>query len=97
METFDDLEFATSNDYLGIKCEMFFDNGYGISVIQSPYSHGGDSGLYEIAVLGSDGQLLYDTPVANDVVGYLTPQDVTNFMIEIQQLGGLKEFKFFRK
>jgi hypothetical protein len=97
METYYDLEFITTTDSLGIKCYKFFDNGYGISVVQSPFSYGGRDGLFEVAVLDSDGHIVYYTPVMEDVVGHLTPEGVTRYMGEIQKLGGLKEFKFFRK
>jgi hypothetical protein len=36
--------------------------------------------------LGTDGQLTYDTPVTNDVIGYLRDIDVTDVMEKIQQL-----------
>jgi hypothetical protein len=63
-----------------------FDNGYGVCVVKTPYSYGGDRGLYELAVLDSDGELHYDNPVANgDVVGYLRKEDVTDAMLVIQK------------
>jgi len=42
--------------------------------------------LYELAVLGKDGQITYDTPITNDVIGYLREMDVTDVMEKIQQL-----------
>jgi hypothetical protein len=30
--------------------------------------------------------LTYDTPVTNDVIGYLRPEDVTDVMAKIQKL-----------
>jgi U3 small nucleolar RNA-associated protein 14 len=42
--------------------------------------------LYELAVLDSNGELTYDTPVTNDVIGYLRDIDVTDVMEKIQQL-----------
>jgi hypothetical protein len=39
-----------------------------------------------LAVLGKDGQITYDTPITNDVIGYLRPMDVTDVMEKIQQL-----------
>jgi hypothetical protein len=41
-----------------------------------------------LAVLDSDGELCYDTPVTNDVIGYLRDIDVTDVdvMAKIQQL-----------
>ena len=87
LKTFDDLEFEGMDTfYNGVKSRMFFDNGYGISVVQHDYSYGGKLGKYEIAVLNSDGDLVYDTKVTNDVVGYLTPDEVSDYMIQIQEL-----------
>jgi hypothetical protein len=36
--------------------------------------------------LGKDGNLTYDTPVTNDVIGYLTEEDVTDVMKQVQEL-----------
>jgi hypothetical protein len=65
---------------------MHFDNGYGVSVVSHSYSYGGRDGLYEIAVLDSNDELTYDTPVTNDVIGYLTEEDVSNIMKQVQEL-----------
>jgi hypothetical protein len=42
--------------------------------------------LFEIAVLGKDGDLTYDTPVTNDVIGYLDPEGVSDIMEQVQEL-----------
>ena len=87
MKTFTDLNFrAHPNQFGGVQSVMEFDNGYGVSVVRTPYSYGGDKGLYELAVLDKDGQITYDTPITNDVIGYLREQDVTDVMEKIQQL-----------
>ena len=89
MKKFEDLEFKKiENDTFttGVRCEMVFENGYGVSVISHTYSYGGKEGLYEVAVLGKDGGLTYDTPVTNDVIGYLEPVEVTDIMKQVQEL-----------
>ena len=87
MKTFKDLEFKEHPNHLGgVQAVITFDNGYGASVVKTPYSYGGDKGLYELAVLGTDGHLTYDTPITNDVIGYLRDIDVTDVMEKIQQL-----------
>ncbi len=89
MKTFNDLEFKKhpmAEGLDGVVSRIFFDNGYGASVVKHQYSYGGDRGLYELAVLDKDGNLCYDTTVTNDVIGYLRPQDVTDVMEKIQQL-----------
>jgi hypothetical protein len=88
MKKFEDLPFESMDDtfMVGKKARMHFDNGYGVSVVSHTYSYGGKRGLYEIAVLDSNGELTYDTPVTNDVIGYLTEKDVSKVMKEVQEL-----------
>jgi hypothetical protein len=87
MKTFKDLEFEEHENHgEGKHAVITFDNGYGASVICTPYSYGGKVGLYEVGILGQDGHLTYDTPITDDVMGYLTEQGVTNVMKEIQTL-----------
>ena len=86
MKTFDDLEFIPHIMGVGIMSSTQFDNGYGASVIKSPYSYGGNQGLYELAVLNSEGELIYSTPITDDVIGWLRPEDVTDLLKQIQQL-----------
>ena len=87
MKTFKDLEFVEHPSHIGgVQARITFDNGYGASVVKTPYSYGGDRGLYELAVLDTDGHLTYDTTITNDVIGYLRDIDVTDVMEKIQQL-----------
>jgi hypothetical protein len=88
MKKFQDLPFFPINDrfMVGKKARMAFENGYGVSVVSHTYSYGGKDGLFEIAVLDKDGDLTYDTPVTNDVIGYLTEEDVTDVMKQVQEL-----------
>ena len=87
MKTFKDLEFEPHATGMGgVMSRIQFDNGYGVSVVKTPYTYGGDRGLYELEVLDSNGELHYDNPVANgDVVGYLRKEDVTDAMLVIQK------------
>ena len=89
MKTFKDLDFQphpNMGHVGGVQARIQFDNGYGASVVRSQYTYGGDKGLYELAVFGKDGHITYDTPITNDVIGYLRPEDVTDVMEKIQQL-----------
>jgi hypothetical protein len=86
MKTFKNLDFKPHpNNMGGVQAIEKFDNGYGVSVVRTPYTYGGKDGLYELAVLDNDG-ITYDTPITNDVLGYLSEQDVTEVLIKIQQL-----------
>jgi hypothetical protein len=62
-----------------------FANGFGASVIRGPYSYGGP-GLYELAVLGRDGQLTYETPVTGDVEGWLDEDRLQQLLDQVEAL-----------
>ena len=87
MKTFKDIEFKPNpmGEDFGIVSRTQFDNGYEVSVVKSEYTYGGDKGLYELAVF-KDGEITYATPITDDVIGYLRPEDVTDVMAKIQQL-----------
>jgi len=63
-----------------------FNNGYGASVICNSTSYGNAMGLFEVAVLDKDGELCYDTPITDDVIGYLTFQEVADTLKKIESL-----------
>ena len=89
MKTFNDLQFKEHPKgavYGGIISRIIFNNGYGATVVQGPHSYGGADGLYELAVVGKDDEICYDTPVTGDVEGYLSEAQVTDLLIKIQQL-----------
>jgi len=66
-----------------------FANSYGASVVQGPYTYGGGYGLYELAVLafnGNDWALTYDTPVTDEVIGWLDIPEVAEKLAAIAAL-----------
>jgi hypothetical protein len=70
----------------GIQILVEFPNHYGASIV------GGQEGLYgdgvrtfEIGILHND-SLCYSTPISDDVLGYQTPQEVTEVLQSISQL-----------
>jgi len=69
----------------GVQHTYKFPNGYGASVIRHEGSYGYSQGLWELAVLDGD-DLCYSTPVASDVLGYLTEEDVLLKLGEIKAL-----------
>lgn len=86
---FSDLQFNPHPNWPGIQAKHFFPNGYGVSVIQSPNSYGGDDGLYELAVLKGDetnSKITYDTHITRDVIGYLTEDEVTELLTQVSSL-----------
>jgi hypothetical protein len=55
-----------------------------MSVIQSPFTYGNN--LYEMAVLDRNGSICYTTIITNDVLGYLSTEEVTDYMNRINNL-----------
>jgi hypothetical protein len=84
--TFNELNFQQHPMGMGKQCIVQYSNGYGASIVQGPHTYGGQNGLYEIAVFGKDGQITYDTPVTNDVLGYLSEQEVEKTLMDIKNL-----------
>lgn len=65
-----------------------FSNGYGAQVSRSETSYGNENGegLWELGVLGPDGQLTYTTPITTGVLPYLSDADVAALLDEIAAL-----------
>ena len=62
----------------------FFSNGYGVSIISHDHSYG-----LELAVLKGNEDtwaICYDTPITNDVLGYLEPEQLTEVIKEVKAL-----------
>ena len=77
----------TKNCILGGVQKVYqFPNGYGASVVKHDHSYGGSQGLWELAVLGKDGELNYETPVASNVLGWLTDEEVDGVLAQINEL-----------
>ena len=84
---FIDLKFNEHpGHYGGVQAIVQFSNGFGASIVMTPHTYGGDRGLYELAVFGKDGQITYDTPITNDVLGYLSKEEVTETLKKIKEL-----------
>lgn len=68
-----------------------FPNKYGASVVKTRFTYGGDQDLWELAVLKFDDKsdkykLAYDTPITNNVLGYLSDEEVENILEQIKNL-----------
>lgn len=63
-----------------------FDNGYGASlIVGGMFAYGGR----EIAVLAFDGDewsICYSTPLTDDVIGHLSPEEARSTLLSIQNL-----------
>jgi len=74
----------------GIKYVFRFKNGYGASVIKNKYSYGNEDNLWELAVIvfvsRGTWHLCYNTPITNDVEGYLSNRQVRSLLKRIKRL-----------
>jgi hypothetical protein len=61
-----------------------FSNGYGASVIKNSASYGNEDDLWELAVLGIDGRIDYNTSIGDDVIGYLTEAEAQDILEQIK-------------
>ena len=74
----------------GVGLTIDFDNGYGASIVCHDMSYGGpfvegESNVYELAVL-HNGHLCYDTPITDDVLGWLTIEEINETLKKIKEL-----------
>lgn len=56
-----------------------------VSVIRSSMSYGGAEGLFELAMLRND-KCCYDTPITDDVIGWLDEEGVLNILEDVQRI-----------
>lgn len=91
--TFNELDFKSTNENNPIssrQAKLFFENGFGVSVVIGPHTYGGTEGLYELAVLeGTKGnwEITYDTPLTDDVLGRLSEKEVEDTIAWVKELG----------
>jgi len=80
-------EFLKETNYYhgGVQHTYKFPNGYGASVIKHEYSYGGTDGLWELAVLDTEDEITYHTPITQDVIGHLTWDNVEKYLQEIKE------------
>ena len=96
MKSFKDITFKPHSFGEGLHGLIFFDNGYGLSVVRfksqlskqySSYTSNEDE--WEIAVLFGDEkkyEITYNTHITDDVIGNLTEGEINWIMIQIQEL-----------
>ena len=56
-----------------------------VSVIRSSMTYGGNQGLFELAMLRND-KCCYDTPITDDVRGWLEVEDVLDILEDVQRI-----------
>lgn len=62
-----------------------FSNGYGASIITGTAFYTSEDAPYELAVLYNN-EITYDTELTGDVLGYLTEDEVNEYLLEIEAL-----------
>ena len=75
----------TGSTQFNDQARLFFDNGYGVSVITGPAAKGN----FEIAILkGTEKKcgICYDTGITDDVIACNTKEDITDVMRQVQEL-----------
>lgn len=70
----------------GVAYVIHFPNGWGASIVRNRISYGGRVGKWELAVLDSMGDLSYETPITDDVVGWLDESEVADYLDRIAAL-----------
>ena len=74
----------------GVQYLFKFENGYGASVVKHSFSYGNQDDLWELAVIkyddSGDWDLNYDTEITDDVIGWLTDENVIDLLQQIKEL-----------
>ncbi|MBF7122786.1 hypothetical protein ITQ95_09395 [Pediococcus pentosaceus] len=69
----------------GLQNQYRFPNDYGASLIYGPGSYGLELAVLDFSV-NPDGDLIYNTPITDDVLGYLTWKQVVDVLVGIKRL-----------
>ena len=78
-------EFYSVQIFDGIQLKYYFENGLAASVVCHHRSWGGERGLFEIALMDYEDNLIYNEEFP-DVVGYLTFAQVDECLSKIAYL-----------
>lgn len=92
MKVFDDLVFDVHQKapYFSTQAKLFFENGYGVSIVTGHGAYGD----YEMAICKGDAdnwEIDYTTYITDDVLGYLTPESITEYMKQVQELPNVNQ------
>jgi hypothetical protein len=82
-----DLEFDDGSDtVLDVRrLRVFFENGYAVSLISGDDVYSGEI-TFEVAILGQDGQVAYDTPITDNVMGWQNLEEIIEIMQDAANL-----------
>jgi urease gamma subunit len=66
---------------------VWFDNGYGASIVTSELIMGARNGHYELAVLDKGtNNILYNTEITDNVLNFLSEDEVSKVLVRIKNL-----------
>ena len=74
---------------IGVQYVYKFENNYGASIIKHEWSYGFEKDLWELAVIKfyrDKFDLVYDTEITDDVIGYLRDEEVIELLEKIKEL-----------
>ena len=92
LQELSDFVESTSIGLGGLQLILRFDNGYGASLICNEISYGNEDDFWELAVIHfkstdpGDYELVYDTPITDDVLGYLDDKWAVEILRDIKAL-----------
>jgi hypothetical protein len=72
-------EFKSQQIFNGIQIKYYFKNGYAASIVMHQHSYGGDEGLFELALMNHNDDLIYKDDF-EDVLGYLNFGEVETML-----------------
>lgn len=81
--------FKQKSLFGGLQYTAYFKNGYGIDIVKHNGSYGREDDKWEIAVM-KDGDCCYTTPITDDVIGWLTSEEVMHYAMRVKMLKGEK-------
>lgn len=79
--------FEWNSLFAGYQYTAYFENGYGIDIVKHNGSYGREDDMWKIAVM-KDGECCYDTPITDDVIGWLTSEEVMHYATRVKMLKG---------
>ena len=91
-ETWGDLEFEDlgfPKGHTHLQAIATFRNGYGVSIVGGQYLYGNGVDTWELAVIKVKGdgiELVYDTGITDDVMGWLNMEQVLEVMQHVSEL-----------
>ena len=70
----------------GFQWVVEYPNGWGFDVVKHYGSYGQAADLWELAVRDNHGELRYDTPITDDVIGWLSEEEIVAIAQQVAAL-----------